>query len=374
MRIGILGGGQLARMMVEETSKYGFEFVIYSEEPNSPAGKICNNEIVGKFSDTETLSAFCKECDIVTLENEFINRKYIEYIEQTGIACLPDSVIVGMIQDKFIQKQILNSMNIPVPKFGEINSIEDIKKFAEIYEYPVILKSRTMGYDGKGNYKIDNEREITEAYELLSKRGKLMCEQFIVFKRELAVQIVRGNKGECKIYPVVESIQKNHICNTVKATDEFDCKVGNNIHELVIKIANGISYVGVIAVEMFQMDNGGIFVNELAPRVHNTGHYTIEACYVSQFENHIRAIIGLPLGSTEMKYKNAVMLNLLGERNGKSKLDGYSDLINDPMAALHFYGKDETRNGRKMGHITVMGDNMEFIMDKAKRYLSQIKF
>ena len=231
-----------------------------------------------------------------------------------------------------------------------------------------------MGYDGKGNYKIDKEGEIIEAYELLSKRGKLMCEQFIGFKRELAVQIVRSKNGEYKIYPVVESIQKNHICNTVKAADEFDCDVENEIRELAIKIVNGISYVGVLAVEMFQMDNGEIFVNELAPRVHNTGHYTIEACYVSQFENHIRAIIGLPLGSTDMKYRNAVMLNLLGERNGESKLEGYSDLINDPMAALHFYGKDETRKGRKMGHITVMGDNMESILNKAKRYLSQIKF
>ena len=374
MKIGILGGGQLARMMIEETSKYGYEFVIYSEEVNSPAGKICNKEIVGKFSDTERINAFCKECDIVTLENEFIDKKYIEYIERSGKECLPGSDIVGMIQDKFVQKQTLDRMNIPVPKFDEVNSLNDIKKFAAVYKYPVILKSRTMGYDGKGNYKIDNENGIKDAYDLLGKRGKLMCEEFIEFKKELAVQIVRSKNGEIKVYPVVESIQKNHICNVVKATVDFDSAIAKQIQGLASLIVNDISYIGVLAVELFQMDNGKIYVNELAPRVHNTGHYTIEGCYTSQFENHIRAIIGLPLGSTDMKYKNAVMLNLLGERNGKSGLEGYTDLIKDPLAYIHYYGKDETRIGRKMGHITVVGDNMEFIQNKAKSYLSQIKF
>lgn len=374
MRIGILGGGQLARMMIEETSKYGFEFVIYSEEANSPAGKICSREVTGKFSDTERLNAFCNECDIVTLENEFIDRKYIEHIEQNGKICLPGSDIVGMIQDKYVQKQTIGNMNIPVPEFEEVNSTEDIKKFALAHSYPVILKSRTMGYDGKGNYKINSEAEIIEAYNSLGKRGKLMCEEFVNFKRELAVQIVRGRNGEVKVYPVVESEQKNHICNTVKASKEFDTVITEEINELAAKIVNGISYVGVLAVEMFQMDNGKIYVNELAPRVHNTGHYTIEGCYTSQFENHILAILGLSLGSTDMIYNNAVMINLLGDRNGKSKLEEYSDITKDPMADVHFYGKDETRVGRKMGHITVTGDDMEVVFNKAQSYLSQIKF
>jgi 5-(carboxyamino)imidazole ribonucleotide synthase len=374
MRIGILGGGQLARMIIEETSKYGFEFVIYSESVNSPAGKICNKEIVGKFSDTDRINAFCKECDIVTLENEFIDRKYIEYIEQSGKVCLPGSDIVGIIQDKFIQKQTLESMNIPVPKFDEVCSVEDVIKFAEVNKYPVILKSRTMGYDGKGNYKIDNENGIKEGYDLLCKRGELMCEEYIDFNKELAVQIVRSKNGEIKIYPVVESIQKNHICDTVKAADDFDNDLTKQIQEIASLIVKGISYVGVLAVELFLMNDGRIYVNELAPRVHNTGHYTIEGCYVSQFENHIRAVLGLPLGSTGMKYKNAVMINLIGNRNGTSELEGYTDLIKDPLAYMHFYGKDETRIGRKMGHITVVGDNMDIVQNKAKNFFSQIKF
>ncbi len=374
MRIGILGGGQLARMMIEETSKYGFEYVIYTEEVNSPAGKICGKEIAGKFSDTEKLVEFCDVCDIVTLENEFIDRKYIELIEQSGKVCLPGSDIVGMIQDKFIQKQTLLGMNVPVPEFAEIDSEEEIKKFAKAYGYPLILKSRTMGYDGKGNYKIEEEGDIKKAYDILGKRGKLMCEQYVNFKRELAIQIVRSSKGEVKVYPVVESIQKNHICNVVKATKNFDTAIAKGINELAVKIVNGISYSGVLAVEMFQMEDGKIYVNELAPRVHNTGHYTIEGCYTSQFENHILAILGLPLGSTEMIHTTAVMINLLGERNGKSELEGYSEIIKDPSADIHFYAKDETRVGRKMGHITVTGEDMEIVFNKAQSYLSQIKF
>ena len=374
MKIGILGGGQLARMIIEETSKYGFEFVIYSEEANSPAGKICNKEIVGRFSNTDKLNEFCNGCDIVTLENEFIDRKYIELIEKTGKECLPGSEIVGMVQDKYIQKQTLKGMGIPVPEFRDVDSEVEIKKFAEAHNYPVVLKSRTMGYDGKGNCKIDSEEEIKDAYDLLGKRGKLMCEEFIDFKRELAVQVVRSKNGEMKVYPVVESIQKNHICSIVKASVDFEPEITKEIQELAVKIAEGISYVGVLAVELFQMDDGKVYVNELAPRVHNTGHYTIEGCYTSQFENHILAVLGLSLGSADMKHKNAVMVNLLGERNGKAALEGYSEVIKDPMSAIHFYGKDETRTGRKMGHVTVTGDEMEIILNKAKSYLSQIKF
>ena len=371
MRIGILGGGQLARMIIEETSKYGFEFVIYSESENSPAGKICNIEVTGKFSDLDKLKKFSSLCDIVTLENEFIDKEYIEFVESTGVQCLPGSDIVGLIQDKYYQKKKLYESKIPVPDFGIVDGIEDIKQFAEKHNYPIILKSRTMGYDGKGNYKIDNEHMIKDAFNSLSKRGELMCEQFIEFERELAVQVVRSKTGEIKIYPVVESIQKNHICNVVKASREFNYM---KVKDIAVTIAEKISYVGVLAVELFQLKDGSLFVNELAPRVHNTGHYTIEGCFTSQFENHIRAVLGLPVGSTEMKYDNAVMINLIGDRNGKANLEGYYDLIKDDNAYIHFYGKEETRVGRKMGHITCVGNNMSGLLVKANKYHSKIKF
>ena len=374
MRLGILGGGQLARMMIEETSKYGFEYVIYSESPDSPAGKICSREIAGKFSNLEKLNEFASLCNLVTLENEFIDKHYIEHVEASGVKCLPGSDIVGLIQDKFLQKKKLKELNIPVPEFEEVYTVEDIKNFARIHRYPVILKSRTMGYDGKGNFRIDEEETINEAFNILSKRGKLMCESFIDFRKELAVQVVRSVNGEVKIYPIVESIQKDHICSVVKAAKDFNNKHTESINDIAVKIVESINYTGVLAVELFLMEDGTLYVNELAPRVHNTGHYTIEACSVSQFENHVRAIAGFPLGSTEMLYPSAVMINLLGSRNGKANLEGYSNLIKDENAFLHFYGKEETRTGRKMGHITLVGNDMADLLYRAYKYHSQIKF
>ena len=374
MRLGILGGGQLARMIVEETSKYGFEYIIYSESSNSPAGKICNKEVVGKFSDLDKLTEFASLCDLITLENEFIDKQYIKHVELSGVTCLPGSDIVGFIQDKFVQKQKLKELCILVPEFEEVNTVEDIKNFALKHTYPIILKSRTMGYDGKGNFRIDGEGMINDAFNTLSKRGKLMCESFIDFRKELAVQVVRSVTGEVKVYPVVESIQKDHICSIVKASKDFNNKYTKAISDIAVKIVESINYAGVLAVELFVMDNGTLYVNELAPRVHNTGHYTIEGCYVSQFENHVRAIAGLPLGSTEMIHPCAVMINLLGNRDGKANLEGYSNLIQDKDAFIHFYGKDETRVGRKMGHITLVGNDMADLLFKAYKYHSQIKF
>lgn len=374
MKLGILGGGQLARMIIEETSKYGFKYIIYSESPNSPAGKICNKEVVGNFSDLNKLQEFASQCDLITLENEFIDKHYIEHIEASGVKSLPGSDIVGLIQDKFVQKTKLMELGIPVPEFEEVKTIDDIKVFAEKHNYPVILKSRTMGYDGKGNYRIDNEDMINDAFNVLSKRGKLMCECFVDFRKELAVQVVRSVNGEVKVYPVVESIQKDHICSIVKASKDFDDKFTKEINDIAVKIVESINYTGVLAVELFVMDNGTLYVNELAPRVHNTGHYTIEGCYVSQFENHVRAIAGLPLGSTDMIHPSAVMINLLGSRDGKANLEGYTELVKDSHAFIHFYGKEETRVGRKMGHITLVGNDMAELLFRAYKYHSQIKF
>ncbi|MFA5010426.1 MAG: 5-(carboxyamino)imidazole ribonucleotide synthase [Ignavibacteria bacterium] len=374
MRLGILGGGQLARMIIEETSKYGFEYVIYSESPDSPAGKICSREIVGKFSNLEKLNEFSSQCDLVTLENEFIDKKYIEHVEASRVKCLPGSDIVGLIQDKLLQKKKLKELNIPVPEFEEVNTLDDIKNFARIHSYPVILKSRTMGYDGKGNLRIDEEGMIDEAFNALSERGKLMCESFIDFRKELAVQVVRSVSGEVKVYPVVESIQKDHICSIVKASKDFDNKNTETTTDIAVKIVESINYIGVLAVEFFLMEDGKLYVNELAPRVHNTGHYTIEGCYVSQFENHVRAITGLPLGSTDMIYPCSVMINLLGSRAGKANLEGYYNLVKDKYAYIHYYGKEETRVGRKMGHITLVGNDMADLLFRAYKYHSQIKF
>lgn len=359
MKIGILGGGQLARMLVESSYKYDPEFKILAKEENSPAGKIVREVITGDWNDEKCLELFAGDCDVVTLENEFIDYKKIEYIEKLGKKVYPSSGVIRLIQDKLVQKETIRGLGINAADFCAAENKDDIKKFASAHGYPVVLKSRTMGYDGKGNYLIKSEADIDEAYSSLSKRGKLMCESFINFDKEIAVQAVRNPQGEVKIYPVVETVQKNHICHIVKASEEQFEALKNKVDDISRKILERLDYVGTLGIEMFLKGSDTIMVNELAPRVHNSGHYTIEGCFTSQFENHIRAVLSLPPGNTGMTAESAVMINILGERDGKAELKGLSSLLKHENVYLHIYGKEETRKERKMGHITVLAESLD---------------
>jgi phosphoribosylaminoimidazole carboxylase PurK protein len=364
IKLGILGGGQLARMIIEENSRYGIEFHILSKEHDSPAGLLTPFEVVGDWNDRDIVKNFADKCDIITLENEFIDFHILEAIEKSGKKILPGSEIIRLIQDKLFQKKTLTDIGIPVAEYCEVNSGDDVKKFAKQYGYPVILKSRTMGYDGKGNVKVSNESEIDNACIALSQRGKLMCEKFVEFDKEIATQAVRSESGEINVYPVVETIQENHICKYVIASQMQFSELKERVDKICKKILSSMSYPGVMGIEMF-LCNGEILVNELAPRVHNSGHYTIEGCYTSQFENHIRAILGLPLGSAEMKVPAAVMINILGERNGTAKVKGIDSILVCKETFIHLYGKTETRIERKMGHITITGSDSNALLKRA---------
>ncbi|MEO6695968.1 MAG: 5-(carboxyamino)imidazole ribonucleotide synthase [Ignavibacteria bacterium] len=357
MRIGILGGGQLARMIMESCYKFGFEFHILSKEPNSPAGQLTNFETTGDWNDEKCLKTFGDQCDILILENEFIDSQKIKFLECSGKNVYPSSKIIKLIQDKLFQKETLERIGVPVAPFAPIVNIEDVMRFAEQNNYPLILKSRTMGYDGKGNITIHNEAQINEALDILSKRGELLCEGFIRFDKEIATQVVRNKNGEIKVYPVVETIQKDHICNLVIASKNLFDNIKTRVCDLAKNIVTELDYIGVMGIEMF-LTGDEILVNELAPRVHNSGHYTIEGCYTSQFENQIRAVMNFPLGNTEMSSECAVMINILGKKDGAAKLYGAGQAMSNSKTYLHIYGKQETRKGRKMGHVTVLHNDV----------------
>lgn len=357
MKIGILGGGQLARMMIEAGSRFGYDFIIYSTEKNSPAGRMCSREYFGNWDNLDAIDEFTRSADVITLENEFIDYKIIEHIENNGGVVKPDSSVVKMVQDKLLQKNFLKEISVPVADFTEINSHEDISRFCGKVGFPVVLKSRTMGYDGKGNYMIKSESDIDVAYSQLSERGKLMCEEFINFNFEAAIQAVRNEKGEIKFYPIVETLQEDHICHLVKAPLQLPADMSDYLLGITEKVLNKLNYIGVMGIEFF-VTKSKILINELAPRVHNTGHYTIEACDVSQFENHIRAVTGLPLGNTEMKCKSAVMINILGTRDGDCTNPELNSVMKMRNIYLHLYGKEKISKGRKMGHITAIADDI----------------
>ncbi|MBS1518002.1 MAG: 5-(carboxyamino)imidazole ribonucleotide synthase [Bacteroidetes bacterium] len=373
MKIGILGGGQLARMIIEQCSKFAFEFHILSNEKNSPAGQITKYETEGDWNDEKLLLEFSKNCDILTLENEFIDHKKLKVIEESGKRVFPSSDNIKLIQDKLIQKNTLKKSGIPVADFTEVKDIKDIEDFAAKNGYPVILKSRTMGYDGKGNFEITAAGDIQTGFDELRERGELMCEKFVKFEKEIATQVVRNFSGEIKVYPVVETIQKNHICELVISAGQFEGNITRKVNEIAKKIVTDLQYTGVMGIEMF-LNGEEILVNELAPRVHNSGHYTIEGSYTSQFENHVRAILNLPPGNTDRVQDNSVMINLLGKRQGESRLKNAGTVLKKEKTYLHMYGKKQTRPGRKMGHITVLSSNVQSAVDTAYIVSGELDF
>ena len=367
MRIGILGGGQLAKMSTLAAYKLGFKVNILEKFANSSAGMMTKSDFVGWVDDYNILQKFAANCDVITLESEFVDSNRLEFLENTGYVVIPTSNTIGLIQDKYIQKTTFKNFGIDVPNFTEVTSINDYEIILKMLGLPFVLKSKKLGYDGYGNAVINNKTEFVNAFEKLTKRHhSLLAEQFINFTKELAVTVVR-TKNEIKLYPVIETIQENSICKKVLAP----CNIDNHLIELAknigINCVKSVNGFGIYSIELFLTDTNKIIVNEIAPRPHNSAHSTIHACKTSQFENHIRSVLNLPLGSTEMVKPYAVMINLLGKRNGIGGLMNYNEVLSDSDISLHIYGKEESRVGRKMGHITVLGDNLIEILEKAEK-------
>ncbi len=365
--IGILGGGQLARMSAYQAYKLGFEIAILEKKSMSPAGMLTQYDYEGWVDDKKRLREFAGNCDIITLENEFIDYNDLEYIEKLGKKVVPSSKTISLIQDKFIQKKTFRRNGIPVPEFVEIKENSTYRSIARKLGSSFILKSRKMGYDGYGNAFVKDEESYTNAVkELTGRHSQLMAEELIDFRKELAVMIVRTMK-ETKAYPVVETIQRDHICHTVIAPADISSKLRKKAEEISIKAVEAVKGIGIFGVELFITRNNKLLVNEMAPRPHNSGHYTIEACIASQFENHIRAVLNLPLGATDMVKPAAVMINLLGKREGPGIVDDYREALKDDKVHLHIYGKDKSRPGRKMGHITMLGSNAKAVLSRLKK-------
>jgi 5-(carboxyamino)imidazole ribonucleotide synthase len=365
--IGILGGGQLARMSAYQAYKLGFEVSILEKSENSPAGMMTKHEFVGWVDDKKILSKFSKASDIVTLENEFVDYHKLEFIEVLGKKVIPAPKTISLIQDKYIQKRTLRNKKIPVAAFLRVNGKSDYQEISSLLGKKFILKSRKMGYDGYGNYSVHSEKDFSEGIKLLTSRhSELMAEEFIDFDLELAIMAVRS-KTEIKSYPVVQTIQKNHICHTVIAPAQVKTGILKKAAEIAVDSVKAIQGYGIFGIEMFLVNGNEILVNEIAPRPHNSGHYTIEACVTSQFENHIRSVLNLPLGSTEMVKPYAVMINLLGKREGQGIVEDYNKALKNDNIHLHIYGKEKSRLGRKMGHITVIGDDLNKILNLARK-------
>lgn len=365
--IGILGGGQLARMSAVAARRMGIDVAILDAEKDSPAGQVASIEFIGNPAKKNVLKDFSSVCDVITLENEFIDYRILEYIENLGKKVYPSSLTISMIQDKLIQKQVLKKHGIPLPAFEAVSHKRDFSLIAEKLGLPFVLKSRKMGYDGYGNALVKNKKEFDAAFDRLTHRhSKLLAEEFVDFTMELAVMTARTKK-EITVYPVVQTVQKDHICHTVSAPANVSKAIIKKAEKIAIDSVKAVNGFGIYGIELFLTRGGGLLVNEMAPRPHNSGHYTIEGCVTSQFENHIRSVLGLPLGSAEMVKPFAVMINLLGKTSGAGTIKNYNTALSDPNVHLHLYGKKKSRKGRKMGHVTITGDDAGKILVAAKK-------
>ena len=365
-RIGIVGGGQLGRMLAIASKKLGFYVTVIDPTPQSPAGQVADRQIIADYKNSKAIMELSKNSDFVTFEIELANDKALSNIIKKGCIVNPSPATLGIIRDKLKQKKFLKQNKIPTAEFIQASSEKNILKAAKKFGYPFLLKARKDAYDGRGNFIIHNFSDIEEGLKKLKGR-ELYVEKFVKFKKELAIMIAKNIKGEIKIYPVVQTIHKDNICDTVIAPAKISKNVKDKTEKLAIKAVKHLKGAGVFGIEMFLDMEDNVLVNEIAPRVHNSGHYTIEGCMTSQFEQHIRAIANLPLGNTDLTSKVIVMKNILGEKNGDGIPSGIEKALGIENVSVHIYGKKESRPQRKMGHITVIGNSIDECLKKANQ-------
>ena len=366
-RIGIVGGGQLGKMMILEAKRLGFFVAIVDPTADCPAHSISDVHIVGGLDEAKAINELAKLVDVITYESEHINTDALEALEKEGHIIYPSVKSLQCIQNKFLQKQALKRSGLPVPKFEKVASVAEIKALADSdFGYPIMLKATTGGYDGKGNALIRSEAELESAFKALGGGSiELMAEAFVDFAKEISLIACRGVAGTKVLYPLAENIHKNSILDISIVPARVSERAIKKAEEITDKIMDVFEGVGIFCAELFLTAEEEIYVNEVAPRPHNSGHYTIEGCFASQFENHIRAIVGLPFGCTEL-ISPTVMVNLLGESDGEANLLGAEEAYLHPNVKIHLYGKFASKTARKMGHFTVRDKSLEAALSRAE--------
>ena len=377
--LGILGGGQLGRMTLQAASRLGIDVVIAERAPDSPAARLTDRGIVfsNGWDDAAALDKLAEATRVITLESEFVDWRVLESLERRGARVLPAPACVRVVQDKLFQKQALACAELPVPQFRDVPDATALVHAARDLGWPLMLKARRDGYDGRGNVVVRSASDAETASQKLGPPERaLFAEAFVEFERELACLVVRAQAGGVVIYPVVETRQdpRLHICREVLAPADLPLDVTTRAASIARAAVEAVDGVGAFGVEMFQTSDGQLLINELAPRPHNSAHYTIEACWTSQFENHARAVLGLPLGDTGLRAPAAAMINLLGSGTSALGNESLADALADHSRVfVHLYGKSENRVGRKMGHVTALGEKLDEALGAARATADRIR-
>ncbi len=365
--IGILGGGQLGKMMAADAVRMSVNVRLLSPKDAGPMQAYADAR-VGDWTDPDVLRDFGADCDVITVESEWAPAAEAADALSDDIDVWPAPDTLELIKDKGVQKRHLADAGCPVPTFECCETVDEAVSVADDFGYPVVLKQYRGAYDGYGNATVHSADELRTAWPDLAADDGLMVEVFAEFTRELAVQVARRPGGEQVVYPVAYTVQENHRCHAVEVPADVSDAVEEKARSIAQRSVDAVNGVGLIAVELFEMPDGRVLVNELAPRPHNTGHYSIEGCHTSQFENHVRAILDWPLGSTALRSPAAVMVNVLGDREGTpTQSDTLPDALAVEGATPHIYGKPDVRPGRKMGHVTALGTDVESARARAER-------
>mgnify|MGYP001055603844 CR=1 FL=1 len=368
-KLGILGGGQLGKMMLYDTRKYDIQTYVLDPSAEAPSKISCDVFEQGDLMDFDTVVNFGRKVDVLTFEIELVNVDALEKLESEGKKVYPSSATLRKIQDKGVQKQFYAEKEIPTADFNVYTEVEKLTEAlnSNEWEYPFVWKSCTGGYDGKGVSVIRNEKDLKSL-----PKGACIAEKMIPFKNELAVIVSRNVSGEVKTYPVVE-MEFHPEANQVEyviCPARIENHVAEKARAIAKKVSESFEHVGLLAVEMFQTEEDKILVNEVAPRPHNSGHYSIEASFTNQFEQHLRAILDLPLGETDSKV-GGVMVNLVGDENheGQVHYQNIEKIMQMPGVTPHIYGKKQTRPFRKMGHVTIVNKDLS----EARRIAEEVK-
>lgn len=367
-RVGVIGGGQLARMMIVPAIELGLEIKVLAETENSSAALAA--AVIGDYTDAQTLVAFAQTVDVITFDHEHVPLALLRQLEDSGVSVQPPSRALAFAQNKLHMRQRLSELGLPMPVWSEIKSAAELQSFLDDNGGVCILKTPIGGYDGKGVrvvQSVEDALDWLDPNQLSKLGGSLLVEEKVNFLREVAQLSARTPSGNFAAWPLVQTTQRDGVCAEVIApAPGVSAETLARSAEIARGIAEGIGVTGVLAVEMFETANGRLLINELAMRPHNSGHFSIEGSVTSQFEQHLRAVLDLPLGSTDARANRAVMVNLLGVDDRIDFITNSSDLLaNHPQAKLHTYGK-AARKGRKMGHVTVVSDDETFALEEAR--------
>jgi len=366
--LGVMGGGQLGRMMALAARRMGYRLVVLDPSPRCPTAQVADGFVVGALDDLDSARHLARQVDVITLDTEHVPADLLDELEKL-VPVRPGASVLRTINDRQIQKQFLDKLGLPQAAWAPASTESELAQALGKVGTPAIVKVRRAGYDGKGQVRIESAPEASVALAKL-RGAEAVAEELVRFTREISVILARGTTGEIKIYPIAENVHRKHILHTTRAPAPLTPAARQKAEQIAVSIAEALGHVGVMCVEMFELPDGRLLVNEIAPRTHNSGHYTWGACVTSQFEQHVRAVFGLPLGDPRAM-SGAVMVNLIGDL-WQAGPPSWREVLARPEARLHLYGKDAPAPGRKMGHVLLLDDDTDRALATAEQLIETL--